>query len=197
MPDIVKMGLKLFIITVIAALGLSLTNLATAGPIEEQKINAANEMRRAVLPEADSFESVEVVSEYSDQNKLPYIYELYAGKSGDEIVGYTFRILSKGYGGDIEIIVGINAEGKIEAVQIGELQETPGLGAKAAEESFTNQYSGKSVEKPLEVVKGKASSSEQIEAISGATITSRAVTEGVNTAIEYYNNVLKAGGGAQ
>lgn len=195
MPNnMIKVGLKLLIITTIAALCLSLTNLGTAGPIEEQKINAANAARKSVLPDAETFDAIEINSEYSDEGKSARISEIYTGKSGNELVGYIFRILSKGYGGDIEVIAAIGTEGQIKAIEIGEHGETPGLGANAAEESFKAQYRGKSIEKPLVVVKGKASSSEQIEAISGATITTEAITEAVNAAMEYYNSVLKTGG---
>jgi len=194
MPNMIKVGLKLLIITTLAAFCLSLTNLGTAGPIKEQKINAANAARKAVLPEAETFDAIEIDSEYSGEGTSVRISEIYTGKTDNDLVGYIFRILSKGYGGDIEIIAAINTEGKIEAVEIGEHSETPGLGAKADEESFKDQYRGKSVEKPLVVVKGKASGSEQIEALSGATITTKAVTEAVNAAVKYYNSVLKTGG---
>jgi len=197
MSDMLKMGLKLLIITVVAALGLSLTNLATVDAIEEQKIKAANEARQAVLSEAEEFEPVEIDAAYSGEGTTVRIKEIYAGKSGDNLIGYTYTVLSKGYGGDVEIIIGIDVEGKIEAIQIGEHSETPGLGAKAVDVNFVGQYRGKTVDKSLEVVKGKVSGDAQIQAISGATITSRAVTEGVNKAIEYYNNVLKTGGEVQ
>ena len=197
MSDMLKVGYKLFIITVIAALGLSLTNLATAGAIEEQKIKAANEARQAVLSGSESFEQMELDNTHSGEGTSIYIDEVYAGKSGDSIVGYTFRILSKGYGGDIEINVGIDTEGKIGAIQIGAHSETPGLGAKIADDKFIGQYKGKTADKALELVKGSASGEAQVEAISGATVSSRAVTEGINKAIEYYNNVLSTGGEAQ
>ena len=58
----------------------------------------------------------------------------------NKLVGYTFKVMTNGYGGDIEITVGINMDGKVEGVQIGQHSETPGLGAKIIEKTFTNQY---------------------------------------------------------
>ena len=69
MPDIIKVGLKLFIITVIAALILGITNLATQGPIEQQRINAANLAKQTVLPQAEDFNEVDIVSEAAQNDK--------------------------------------------------------------------------------------------------------------------------------
>lgn len=192
MPDIIKTGLRLFLITVIAAVILGFTNLATQGPIEEQKIKMANEARQAVLCQAVTFEKVEVLSEYA-QGKSALIEEVHTGKLDGQILGYTFKVMVKGFGGDMEIIVGINTDDEVEAVEIGKHQETPGLGAKVLDQSFISQYHGTTIEDPLVVVKG-APRDEEIQAITGATITSDAVTNGVNLASDYYKKVLKEGG---
>ncbi len=192
MSDILKTGLRLFIITVIAAVCMGITNLATQEPIRMQQIKAMNEAKRAVLPQAEEFSEVNILADSAESDGAK-ILEINAGKSGNEIVGHTFKISANGYGGDIEIIVGINAEGKIEAVQIGAHGETPGLGAKVKEKSFVDQYHGKEAANPLSVTKTSAMEHE-IQAVTGATVSSSAVTNGVNLASEYYREVLNGGG---
>lgn len=193
MPDIIKVGLKLFIITVIAALILGITDLATQGPIEQQRINAANLAKQTVLPQADDFNEVDIVSEAA-QNDKARILEISAGMKDNKLVGYTFKVMTNGYGGDIEITVGINMDGKVEGVQIGQHSETPGLGAKIIEKTFTDQYQGKVIENPISVTKNQPGDQE-IQAISGATVSSHAVNDGVNLAAQYFLEILKSGGG--
>lgn len=87
-------------------------------------------------------------------------------------------------------MVGITADGNISGVKIGNHSETPGLGSKASEPTFKDQFKGKGTDKSLTVVKGNASNDNDIAAISGATITSKAVTSGVNAAIDLYKSQL-------
>jgi electron transport complex protein RnfG len=96
-------------------------------------------------------------------------------------VGYVIKTLPGGYGGPLEVIVGITLDGTINGVRVGNHQETPGLGAKAKTVEFYGQYDGLSVGSPVEVIKVDVTSgNNEIKAISGATITSVAVTNGVN-----------------
>ena len=95
----------------------------------------------------------------------------------------------EGYGGDIQITVGITADGTISGVAFLSISETAGLGMKATEPSFYNQYVNKKADKF--VVSKDGGDGEQIDALSGATITSRAVTGAVNTALGYYQNAFK------
>lgn len=191
MSDVLKLGLKLLLITTIAALALGLTNIATEDPIRIQIEKSNVEARRAVLPEAIDFEKVDTKADSQNNSNFE---EVYAGKSDGKIVGYTFKINAKGYGGDMEVYVGIRTAGTIASVKIGNHQETPGLGAKASETSFQQQYQNKPINNPLIVVKTSTAKDEEISAITGATVTTRAVTNAVNSAIEYYHRVLRAGG---
>jgi electron transport complex protein RnfG len=192
MSEGVKMSIKLFIITAVAALALGITHAVTEEPIRLQNEQASMEARKAVLPDAQEFLPVDI-SEYRDE--YPNVIEVYQGKSGDDTVGYVFKVVSKGYGDDVELFVGIDAkENKVENVSIISHNETPGLGAKAAEPAFLSQYTGKSADSPLAVVRGNPTQDTQVEAITGATITSKAVTQGVNSAVEFYSQVLKDGG---
>ena len=138
MRDVTKLGLRLFIFTLIAALALAVTNEITSGPIAQQELAAGQAAQRAVLPEAEIFETQEIQTapEY-DQ-----ITELYVGKTGDEVVGYVMTASPQGYGGPIPITLGIGADGSIHGVSVGDLQETAGLGSKVGEEPFTSQFPG-------------------------------------------------------
>ena len=120
--------------------------------------------------------------------------EINAGMKEIELKGYTFKVITNDYGGKIEITVGINMDGRVEGVQIGEHSETPGLGAKIIEETFTNQYNGKEIENPISVTKNEPGDQE-IQAISGATVSSHAVNDGVNLAAQYFLEILLSGGG--
>lgn len=186
MNNIVKLGLNLFAICAVAALLLGLTNQVTAPVIEQRNIQANNESRQIVLPDASEFIQV---SDSKYENIDGIVSEVYEGKSGSETVGYTVKVLPKGYGGDIELIVGISKDGTVSGINIGNMSETPGLGAKASDSSFKDQFSGKSASE-IALIKGSSSGENEISAISGATITSTAVTDGVNVAIELFNSSL-------
>ena len=96
---------------------------------------------------------------------------------------------SKGYGGDIQLTVGIQSDGTVSGYSVLSISETAGLGMKATEPSFYNQYVNKQADKF--VVSKDGGDGEQIDALSGATITSRAVTGAVNAALGYYQNAFK------
>lgn len=191
MNNIAKLGSILFAICAIAALALGLTNQVTAPIIEQRSIDANNEARQVVLTDASEFTQMDD-NVFSNIQGLEegLVAEVYEGKNNNEVVGYTVKTLPKGYGGKIELIVGISKDGNITGIDIGSMSETPGLGSKAAEPAFKDQFSGKNTANELAVVKGKSSSENEIQAISGATITSKAVTKGVNAAIEVYNSGL-------
>ncbi|KDR94054.1 electron transport complex protein RnfG [Peptoclostridium litorale DSM 5388] len=184
MKEITKLGIMLLVIASISAVVLGFTNEITKPIIQAQAEQASNKARAEILPAAKEFEEV------SGEDFGPVVKEVYKGIDG-ETVGYTIKTVpTSGYGGAIEVTVGISADGKITGVNIGSHAETPGLGAKASGE-FKDQYTGKAVEKEIEVIKAGSPQDNQIVAISGATITSNAVTEGVNEAIRVFNEVLQ------
>ncbi len=184
MNDIVKVGLRLLLITTVAALVLSVTYVVTEDAIAQQVEQTNKAARKAVLNAADDFKQIDV-----DEDKYPDIIEIFEGYSNDVFAGYIFKVVSKGYGGAIEVLVGINSENSIEAIEILSHNETPGLGAKAAEPGFKSQFKGKDATSPVK--------KDGISAVTGATITSDAVREAVNTAIEFLNNELQKEGTLQ
>ena len=112
-----------------------------------------------------------------------------AGTAGGQTVGYVFETEASGYGGTVSVMTGIDAEGNITGVVLLSHDETPGLGANAEKPDFLNQYLQPAPEGGLSVIKYQAPSQGQIEAITGATGTSTAVTNAVNQAIEQYYEV--------
>lgn len=178
--DILRLGIILCIITAIAAGILGFVNNITLPVIEQQAIIANDEARKEILPSAESFEQVE--GDFGGN-----IVEVYKGLSGDQEVGYTIKSTSSGYGGAIEIITGISVDGIITGVTIGNMTETPGLGAKAADIAFKGQYTDKEASE-LMVSKSSSGAANEIIAISGATITSKAVTSGVNESIALFQS---------
>ena len=95
----------------------------------------------------------------------PMVTEVYEGLDGNNTIGYTIKTTPKGYGGAVEVMVGIGTDGTIHGVSIGNHAETPGLGAKAADEEFKGQYNGKSVDKNIEVIKNPGPKENEIVAM--------------------------------
>lgn len=186
MKENIRLGLILLLITAIAGLLLGgayeITKTPIAATIEADKQAAMKE----ILPMADKFSKADVNIKGNKK-----ISEVNAGIKDSEIAGYAIKVSPKGYGGPVEIMVGISSEGKVTGIKILSHTETPGLGANAPKPEFSNQYENKSTKDKLEVVKASPSKENQIQAITGATITSKAVTLGVNDAIDFYNSSLK------
>ncbi len=188
--DMFKLGLNLLIISAVAALLLALTNSVTASTIAQRNEQANAEARKLVLESAQDFEQVKDVK--TDNSKGVEVSEIYEAKDASgNTVGYTLKVLPSGYGGTIELMVGIDsAKGQVSGINVVSNSETAGLGAKSTDPEFSDQYKGKPL-KELSVLKNGTPGDTEIKAISGATITSTAVTNGVDAAIEVYNNSLK------
>lgn len=188
--DMFKLGLNLLIISAVAALLLALTNSVTASTIAQRNEQANAEARKLVLESAQDFEQVKDVK--TDNSKGVEVSEIYEAKDASgNTVGYTLKVLPSGYGGTIELMVGIDStKGQVSGINVVSNSETAGLGAKATNPEFSDQYKGKPLEE-LSVLKNGTPGDTEIKAISGATITSTAVTNGVDAAIEVYNNSLK------
>ena len=140
------------------------------------------------MEEATVFEKVENDLFSSE----PIVANVYLGKdSAQKIVGTVVSVEPKGYGNKIKITVGIKTDGTIEAIEIVEHEETPGLGAKIIEEPFLSQFDDLGTDKELIVVKTDSKNGYEIEAISGATISSKAVTDGVNIAKKISIEILE------
>lgn len=179
--------LTLTVICIVIALLLAVTNSVTAPRIAELQVQTAAESRRMVLADAAGFSEEKTLS--LDGVEYTYCEGL---DSAGNCIGYVFTTSAKGYGGDVVVMSGVDLDGTVTGIRTTELNETAGLGMKAAEDSFLNQFRGKTA--GIGVAKNDPDDNE-IQALTGATITSRAVTDSVNTALELYQLVKE--GGAQ
>ena len=186
MNKIIKNTLILAAITVVSGLVLGAAYEVTKDPIAQTQAKQKQEACQAVYPEADSFEAMEV-----DQKAAKEAIKK-MGTNGSE-AGYVITVTDKdGYGGDIQITVGIMADGTVNGISFLSISETAGLGMRAKEPNFYNQFAGQQAEKFY--VSKDGGDGQPIDALSGATITSRAVTGAVNTALGYYQTALGGSG---
>jgi Na+-translocating ferredoxin:NAD+ oxidoreductase subunit G len=186
MKENLRLGGILLIITAIAGLLLGVAHTVTLEPIAKQEQMTKATAMKEILPKAEDFKIKETSLE-------GIIMEVNEGTASGKTAGYAIKVAPKGYGGAVQIMVGISTEGKVEGIKILSHSETPGLGANAPAPKFSGQFAGKPIEKELQVVKTVPSADNQVEAITGATITSKAVTNGVNEAVKFYNAKLKGG----
>ncbi|MBD5508338.1 MAG: RnfABCDGE type electron transport complex subunit G [Lachnospiraceae bacterium] len=200
MKEMMKNTGILLAITLIAGLLLGIVYQVTKEPIAAQEEKAKQEACREVFADADSFEAVQLATpdaaSWSDAG--------YAQESVDEVMaaldstgatlGYVITVTTKeGYGGDIQFAVGVRMDGTVNGISILSISETAGLGMRA-EEVLKPQFANKNVEK-FEYTKSGAAAESQIDAISGATITTNAVTNGVNAGLYYFQTELGGGDG--
>ena len=188
---IVKDTLALTVITLVSGLLLGLVNDITAGPIASQLAKEKEEAYKAVFADAASFETVTSgedtdLESYLDENgfKAQNIDEVMLAKDdqGNEL-GYAFTVTtSEGYGGDIQFAMGVQDDGTLNGISILSISETAGIGMRATTDDFKNQFKDKNVEK-FTYTKTGATSDDEIDALSGATITTNARTNGVNAGL--------------
>lgn len=188
---IIKDAMILTLITLVAGGVLGLVYEITKEPIAKQQEMAKQEAYKSVFEDADSFE---VCVEEGDGELAAYLAEngleaqtinevMEAKDASGETLGYAINLTtSEGYGGDITFSMGVREDGTLNGISILTISETAGLGMNATKDEFKNQFQDKQAES-FEVTKTGAAADNQINAISGATITSNAVTKGVNSGL--------------
>lgn len=200
MKSMLKDAGILFVITLVAGLVLGGVYQLTKEPIALQEEKARTLAMQEVFPDAASFTDPGGFSEEEVQKVLDQ-----GGFTGASInacsmavdaqgsgLGYVITVTThEGYGGDIQFTLGIRNDGTLNGMSILSIAETPGLGMNA-EEVLKPQFANKNVES-FEVTKTGASADNQIDAISSATFTSDAITDGVNAGLYYFRTVLKGG----
>lgn len=195
MREMLKNAGILLAITVIAGFVLGAVYQITKEPIALAKEAAAMAAYKEVFADAADFNELEVKADALVQggivgSDINNVFE--ALGSDGTLLGYVLVVTNhEGYGGDIQFSIGIANDGTTNGISILAIAETPGLGMEA-ESVLKPQYAGKNVSQFV-VTKTGAASDEQIDAISGATITSNAVTNGVNAGLYYFQNVLGGG----
>lgn len=198
---IVKDAMILTAFTLVLGLILGVVNEVTKGPIAKVNYEAEQESYRNVFKDADSFEAYEdfdakeaadiiAKSEYTSDEIIKVNEAL--DKSG-EVIGYVISVTShEGSQADITMSVGIQMDGTLNGYSITSMDETPGLGMLVGEEDFYSQFENKA-EESYTVVKSAPSADNEIEAVTGATISSRAVTNAVNASLVYFRTALQGG----
>lgn len=201
MKKIVHDAAILTAFTLVLGFLLGLVYEITKAPIEAANAAAAQAAYKEVFADAASFEALEgfdkdaateavVAAGYTDSIDAIQVAKDASGAD----LGYVITVTAKDASqSTITFSVGIKNDGTVNGYSITDIAETPGLGMKAEEESFYSQFKGKLVD-TFNVVKSAPASDEEIESISGATITSKAMANGVNAALTYFRSEL---GGAQ
>ena len=188
---IVKDTLAITLITLVAGLALGGIQGITAEPIAQQRQLAKEEAYKAVFSDADSFETIveaedPEIEAYLDESGYPSqtINEVVqALDASGSPIGYAFTVTtSEGYGGDIQFAMGVKDDNTMNGISILPIAETAGLGMKADTDEFKSQFADKNVEK-FEYTKNGATEDSQIDALSGATITTNAMVNGVNAGL--------------
>lgn len=187
--ETIKISIILFLITAISAALLAFVNQKTAPMIEQNEQKKISDALKLVMSDATDFEKSELpdTADKITENYSTDIIEFYIAKGSDgNDVGICAITETKGYSSGLRCAVGVDKNGEVTGVEIISHNETPGLGANAEKEEFRSQYAGKKDE--ISVVKNNASDNE-INAISGATLTSRGVTSNVNTVIALLHEI--------
>lgn len=161
MKEIIKAGLFLAVVSAVAALLLSATYISTEKQIAESRAKDLNLGLKTIMPQADHF--------------VPVTGESYIAMSKELQIGYCFKVRAKGYSSYIDMLVGINISGEVTGVQILQMAETPGLGNNANDPAFLNQFTTK----------------KDIQALTGATITSNAIARGVKQALAKFRETSR------
>ena len=203
---IVKDAAILFIITLIAGVALGAVHAITLEPIEQATIASTNKTYSEVYPEASEFENTDELTAAVEQanteadtwglgnkaGKLSINDAMIAKDASGNAVGYMIIATSgEGYGGDIKMTVGISNEGKVTGIGFLTINETVGLGLKAKDADFKDQFVGKDASGLIERVKTGNANEQQFNSISGATFTSTAVGLALNGAIYFVNNYIQ------
>lgn len=202
MKSMIRDAVILFVITIIAGGILGAVYQITKEPIAQQKEKAKQEAYKVVFASAESFETTDKITAeeatacvkengFPGQSISDEIME--AKDASGNVLGYVITVVtSEGYAGDITFAMGITNDGTLNGISLLSIGETPGLGMKA-EDVLVPQFANKAVP-VFEYTKSGAVSDAQIDAISGATVTTNAIVNGVNSGLYVFQNKLAEGG---
>ena len=180
-----KLGGILLIITMISGLLLGFANDLTKEAILENSKISKDDLNY-IMPAAEKIQdtTIELDAESS-------IKEVYEAVSGNDTIGYVMKVNKKGFHGPIDFVIGISKDDKVTGMKVLSHNETPGLGAKITEDKFMQRFKDKPTTDYLEAVKITPNKDNEVEAISGATTSSKASVSAVNEAITFYLESIK------
>lgn len=185
--DIVKITVNLVFIYLIGGLILSVVYARTSPIIYKNALVAKERALKKLMPEADS---IEKMGDWTIHGKKA---EYFVTKKGDEIIGYIIQSFGKGYSSYINVLIAVDKDLKIQKIDILSHAETPGLGDEIEKDEFKDQFKGKDIDR-IKLV--KTETTEHIQAITGVTISCRAVTEdAVKKGLNHLVNITKGGTG--
>lgn len=187
MREFAKLSLTLAAICLIAGAALGGTNLLTADRIAAQNEALTGASRRAIFTTPDAKFEQAVPSDFAG---FENVNDVYTVSENGEVIGFAIEVAEEGYHGKINLTVGINTDMSVAGIRINENIETAGLGARITEPDFYEQFSGVA-DSPVAISKDGGT----IEAVSGASISSRAVVKGVNLAHDVAAHMKESTGG--
>lgn len=206
-PTLLKDAIALFLITLVSGLALSYVYEITKAPIEEQQIQKKLKANQSVFVDASSFVIDEELMNLASSTDLTTLNEDYEGVTVDEVskalnssseaIGYNITVTTTtGYKDPITMVIGYANDGVIKGIELLSINETAGLGMNAKNPEFLAKFTGKNVPQ-FETTKLGATADNQIDAISGATITTDAVVNAVNAGIGFVTEFATDLGGGQ
>lgn len=188
---IIKDAIALFVITIVAGALLGLVNQVTKEPIAAAELSAKKEAYQKVFPDGKTFEEDKTLdkklkSETFDGAEISEV--LVAKDEGGKTTGYVMSLLAKeGYGGDISFAIGVKTDGTMTGLSVLSHSETAGLGANCTTEEFQGQFDG--VKGPeVSYSKTGKSAENEFDALSGATITTKAITKAINAGLGFLDD---------
>jgi len=195
-----KPVVTLAVIALISGLALSGVFSMTKDTIDQQKLEAAWAAYQEVVPTAEGFEAVPAAEDfkgevYGSGFGRVYINEVVAGTDANgDLAGYAIAVTSaEGYDGNVGLSVGVSPDGTVNAISFTELHETPGKGMLCGEPEFMDQFHDRHADAFKLLPQGGGTAENEIDSVSGATVTSRAVVNAVNAALDFYHNVIEGG----
>lgn len=195
MRKLIKEALLLCLITLTAGVLLASVHEITLKPIQKQEAMTQQNACKEVFKDADSFKEIETnVQKAVEQDgftaeEIETVFT--ASDDQGTPLGYVFKINeAKGYGGTISFMMGVRLDGTLNGISILSISETAGLGMNADSDSFKKQFENKKAE-TIRFTKNKATAEDEIDAISGATITTTAMTDGVNAGLCAYRHLIE------
>lgn len=201
-PEFPKSAVNLTIITLIAGLALSSVYLLTKDAIEEQQLAANAASYKEVCPDAEEFVHEEALDTavaaladtiYSEEFGKTYINDMIVGMTSDgSVAGYVISVTSAdGFDGAITLSAGISADGTLLGIAFTELNETAGMGMKVDEADFKDQFAGISTDSFTLNKAGGSVADNEIDSVTGASISSGAVVNAVNTALAFFAETIQ------
>jgi electron transport complex protein RnfG len=186
--DIIKITLNLVAVYLIGGLILSVVYAKTSPIRFKNNVIAEEKALKLLIPEADKIEKMGDWEIHAKHAKY------WVAKKGNDTVGYVVQSYGKGYSSYIKTLIAVDNNFVVRKVEILDQKETPGLGDDIEAPSFKNQFAGKDLEH-LKVL--KTDTTEYVQALTGATISSRAVTEdAVKNGVKFIKETIQGGGAA-